>query len=142
MISGPIVIDASVVVEYLVKARYTEQATRIFRSMLDDPSVDLWAPDLIYPESISALRKLVRIGALSEKAALRAIDNVNRLPIAIATTAPLVHAIWKLKNAVTPYDACYIALARFLKAAFITADHKLARALSRSDDKIYQLDSL
>ena len=142
MISGPIVIDASVAVEYLIKARYTEQATKIFRSMLDDPAVELWAPDLIYPESISALRKLVRVESLSEKAALKAIDNLSRLPIAIATTAPLVHAIWKLKDVVTPYDASYVALARFLRAAFVTADNKLARALSRSDDNIYQLDSV
>jgi predicted nucleic acid-binding protein len=141
MISGPVVIDASVAVEYLVKARYTEQATRLFRSTLDDPAVELWAPDLIYSEAVSALRKLVKIGAFSPRIASNAIENLVRLPIAGVATAPLVPEMWKLKEILTAYDACYIALSRSLRAPFITADNKLVRAMSHTNDKIYQLES-
>ena len=36
--------------------------------------------------------------------------------------------MWKLRANVTSYDACYVALARELGCALVTADRKLSRA--------------
>lgn len=58
-LAGPAVIDASAVVEYLVVLTHTDAATRLFH-LAADRRVELWAPDLVYSESVSALRKLVR----------------------------------------------------------------------------------
>lgn len=49
MTDGPIVIDASVVVEYLVESPLTPFASRLFGRLLDTAvEVELWAPDLVY----------------------------------------------------------------------------------------------
>lgn len=142
MISGPMIIDASVAIEYLVKLRYTEKATRLFRSMLNDPAIELWAPDLIYPEALSALRKLVKAGHLSQKSGTKAVDNLVRLPVSVVGAASLVPEMWKLKDFLTAYDACYVALSRSLQAPLITADAKLVRAMSRTKDKVFELQTL
>jgi predicted nucleic acid-binding protein len=142
MISGPVIIDASVAIEYLVNLGNTEQATRLFRRILNDPGVELWAPDLFYPEAVSALRKLVKIGALSRKAGTKAVDNLVRLPVSVVGTAFLVPEMWRLKDFLTAYDACYVALSRSLQAPLITADAKLVRAMSHTKDKVFELQTL
>jgi predicted nucleic acid-binding protein len=48
---------------------------------------------------------------------------VRRFP-----TLPLLAEAWTLRANVTPYDACYVALARGLKCPLVTSDHKLSRA--------------
>ncbi len=123
------VIDASVVVEYLVSIRWADQATRIFRR-LTDPAADLelWAPDLIFVECASALRRLVATGAIDGPAGGRAVDKLPRLPIQAAGTAALIEDVWKLRATLTAYDACYVALASRLGATLVTADRALARA--------------
>jgi predicted nucleic acid-binding protein len=130
VISGPVVIDASVVVEYLVTSRYTLHASRLFGRLLDpDASLELWAPDLIYAEVASAVRKLTARRLLDSRAGERAVGQLVRLPIAVAGTQPLVADAWKMSDHVTVYDACYVLLARRLRAPFVTADDRFARAL-------------
>ncbi len=91
MTQGPVVVDASVVVEYLVDLSLTQRAIDLF-GILRDPEKDLelWAPDLIYAEVTSALRKLVRLKAIPAASGTRCIDRLTRLPITISGTAPLI----------------------------------------------------
>jgi predicted nucleic acid-binding protein len=133
MIPGVLVVDASVVVEYLVELTLTREAKRLFDMLREPEGMEFWAPDLIYPESVSALRKLVRSKAIPAAAGARAVDRLGRMPIAAVGTAALMPEVWKLRHTVTPYDACYVALARRLDAQFVTADQHLARALSAAD---------
>jgi predicted nucleic acid-binding protein len=142
MISGPVVIDASVAIEYLVNLRHTDQATRLFRSALDRSEVEFWAPDLIYTEAVLALRKMVKLRAITPKVGVTTVDKLAQLPITTVGTGPLVTEMWKLKDFLTAYDACYVALSRSLRAPLITADAKLARALLRSKDKVIDLSTL
>jgi hypothetical protein len=65
-LAGPVIVDASVAVEYLVAFSMTRQAQALFRTSVDG-DVELWAPDLLYPESVSALRRLVRVRAVRLK---------------------------------------------------------------------------
>ena len=122
-------VDASTVVEYLVELELTAPATRLFHWAAEG-RVELWAPDLVYPESASALRKLVRLGALDDSAA-EAVEHLTVLPIAAAGTAALMPEVWSLREYLTPYDACYVALADALDAAFVTAEEKLAEELRK-----------
>ena len=121
-------IDASVAVEYLVTLTLTPRAQAVFRATTDR-GLELWAPDLIYPESVSALRRLVRLGAILNTAGDVAIRQLIDLPLAIAPTRGLVRQTWPLRDALTSYDACYAVLAEALEAPFITADRPLAKAL-------------
>jgi predicted nucleic acid-binding protein len=130
LLAGPVVIDASAVVEYLVVLTLTDAATRLFHRAADG-AVELWAPDLVFPESVSALRKLVRREALTEASARTAVDHLTALPITAAGTAALMADAWRMKDHLTPYDACYVALADTLGAELVTAEQNLALELRK-----------
>ena len=124
-LAGPVVIDASAVVEYLVVLGLTDEATRLFH-LAAHGRVELWAPDLVYAESVSAIRKLLKIGAIAEPAAERAIDQLIQLPISITGTGALMAPVWNMRAFLTPYDACYVALADELASDFVTGERGLA----------------
>ena len=121
-----VVIDASVAVEFLVQLRHTAHADLLFGELGEaESTLQLWAPDLLFPESASALRKLVRLRAITTAAAATAVDRLGRLPVATTGTAALLADAWEMRNNVTIYDACYLALAKRLDAPFVTADERL-----------------
>ena len=123
------VVDASVAVEYVVAISLTTHAQALFRATVDR-DVELWAPDLLYAESVSAVRRLLRLRAISTVAADAAVARLTQLPLTISGTSGLMARAWQLRDTVTPYDACYAALAETLDAPFVTADRRLARALA------------
>lgn len=129
-LAGPVVVDASAVVEYLVELTLSDPATRLFH-LTAEGRVELWAPDLVYPESASALRKLVRLDAITATDARSAVDNLVDLPISIAGAAALMPEVWRMQAFLTPYDACYVALADALGAELVTAERNLATELRK-----------
>lgn len=140
-LAGPVVVDASVVVEYVVAFTLTDAATRLFHRAADG-RVELWAPDLVYAEAASALRKLVRLGAVPDTPAKRAIDHLPQLPITATGTAALMPTVWKMRAFLTTYDACYVTLAEALDAAFITGERKLAAELRKRRKRARYLGDL
>lgn len=140
-LSGPVVIDASAVVEYLVVLTMTDSATRLFH-LVAQGRVELWAPDLVYSESASALRKLVQLGSLSRSAARLAVQHLVQLPITTTGTAALLPEMWRMRAFLTPYDACYVALAGELGATFVTAERKLAVELRKRRKRVRFLANL
>src|SRR5260370_852046 len=74
------------------------------------------AAELVCPESASAVRKPVHGKGISASAGARAVRYLAQLPIATTGTAALIMAVWKMRQYVSPYDACYLALARRLRA--------------------------
>ena len=67
-------------------------------------------------------------GSLDEKRATQALADMTALPIDIYPTAPLLARAWQLRDNLTPYDACYVALAEALCCPLLTADARLSRA--------------
>jgi predicted nucleic acid-binding protein len=88
----------------------------------------LAAPDLLRVEAASVIRRQLASGALTPAQANNAIEDLLNLPIAVYPTAPLLRRAWELRDNVTAYDACYVALAEALGCALATADHRLANA--------------
>ncbi|HVO24867.1 MAG TPA: type II toxin-antitoxin system VapC family toxin [Candidatus Margulisiibacteriota bacterium] len=141
MISGAVVVDASVVVEFLVDLGRARQAARVFSGLLaPERSLEIWAPDLVYAESASALRKLVQRKVIGVAAGTWAMQQLTRLPIMATGTAALMPEVWRMRGGLTAYDACYVALAQRLGATLVTADERLVRARRR--DRIVLLDAL
>jgi predicted nucleic acid-binding protein len=140
-LAGPVIVDASVAVEYLVAFSMTRQAQALFRTSVDG-DVELWAPDLLYPESVSALRRLVRVRAVRLEAAATAVRDLVQLPLTIAGTSGLAEHAWQLRDMMTPYDACYVALAHALDGPVVTADRRLARAAAASGGRAVFLGDL
>jgi predicted nucleic acid-binding protein len=138
---GPVVIDASVAVEYLIASALTGSAQALVRTVIDG-GVELWAPDLIYAESVSAFRKLTRLRAIGTAEGDQAVADLLRLPITTTGTRDLMTRVWALRGAVTPYDACYTALAEALGAPFVTADRRLVRSLDQAGARALYLGAL
>lgn len=88
----------------------------------------LAAPDLVRVEVLSVIRRQLTIGTLTIDQAEQAVDDLVDLPIADCPTAALLPRIWDLRDNLTAYDACYIALAESLGCTLLTADVRLSRA--------------
>jgi predicted nucleic acid-binding protein len=144
VIVGPVVVDASVAVELLVDLGLAEAADRFWARVLraEAERVEPWAPDLIFPETTSALRKLVLRGEIPAAAGQRAVDQLAQLPIQVAGTARFMREAWRLRASLTPYDASYVLLARHLSAPLVTADSNQVRSRARSKDRVLHLAEL
>ncbi len=116
------VIDASAVVELLMAselAKVVEQAIR---------GVRLIAPDSINPEVLQSIRGIERSGEIDRTRGGEMVDDFLDMTLARMPTVGLLEDAWSLRANVSAYDACYVALARELKAELITADRRLANA--------------
>ena len=86
------------------------------------------APHLIDVEALSALRGLVRGDKLSEARAADARRDLADLVIRRYPLAGIADRVWALRNAMTTYDACFIALAEALTCPVVTCDKRLAQS--------------
>ncbi len=88
----------------------------------------LACPDLAHAEVLSVLRRLVLNETLSLDRANAAVRALNALPVVVYPVKPLLNRCWQLRDDVTAYDACYVALAEALGCVLVTADVRLANA--------------
>lgn len=86
------------------------------------------APDLIYLEVVSMLRKGLRRRLLPESRAAEALQSLVTVDIGIVDHRALLPRIWELRGTVTAYDAAYVAVAEDHGARLVTRDARLARA--------------
>lgn len=88
----------------------------------------LHAPELIEPETLNALRRLARSGQVSDERARQAVADLGDLRLVRYPHAPLRERVWSLRQALTAYDATYLALTEALDdPVLITADAGLAK---------------
>lgn len=74
------------------------------------------------------LRRHASHGRLTPQQADAAIADLLAFPVTVYPTGPLLRRVWELRQNVTAYDACYIALAEAVGYPLITADRRLASA--------------
>jgi predicted nucleic acid-binding protein len=118
-----IVVDASVVVQFLIKSAVSPHVV----SLIAGEDV-LAAPALLDYEAISALRRLTLAGEISDVGAQSALANLADLRIDRYEIEPLIDRIWSLRRSLTVYDASYVALAEQLDLPLHTTDSKLAKS--------------
>ncbi|HKY14223.1 MAG TPA: type II toxin-antitoxin system VapC family toxin [Microthrixaceae bacterium] len=118
-----LVVDASVLAPAIVDAG-TDGAT--VRARLRGETIA--GPDLLCVEVMAVIRKRVNAGALTAKQADAAVNDLLDLPVSVFPSAPLLRRAWALRDNVTAYDACYVALAEALDCPLLTADNRLASA--------------
>ena len=78
-------------------------------------------------EVLSGLRGLVRGGHLQPPHAQKRVDELAHAPLLRIDLRELLADAWSVSDAVSAYDAPYVALARREAIALFTADAKLAR---------------
>ncbi|WP_052436737.1 type II toxin-antitoxin system VapC family toxin [Georgenia sp. SUBG003] len=67
-------------------------------------------------------------GALDQRRACLALDDLVALPAERAPHRPLLDRVWQLRANLTVYDAVYVALAEALGAVLVTGDQRLGSA--------------
>ncbi len=120
-----IVIDCSALLALLLDPQGNASIAAVIEG-----AESLVAPDLIDVEMMSALRRLENFRRISPLVADRAVDQYLLLQIERFPAHELVPSIWKLRKNFSAYDAAYVALARSLKAPFLTGDRRLQRAVA------------
>jgi predicted nucleic acid-binding protein len=118
-----IVVDASTMVNMLV---YADERGRKARAVLGRDT-EWAAPEHWKAEVFSVLRGLLLGGKISEELAWRAIQRVLRLGVDHVSLDELFPRMWRLRAAISGYDAAYVALAEARGLALVTSDARLAR---------------
>lgn len=119
-----IVVDASAVLEMLLG---TERGVQVADRLLTAEQ-RLHAPHLIDVEISQALRRLVTLKEIDASRAELALGDYLALVIERHSHVEILPRLWQLRDALSAYDATYIALAEGLQAPLLTCDGKLARA--------------
>lgn len=114
------VVDASAIIEVFTSKEPARDLRR--RVLLGD----LIAPQLFDLEIAQVLRKLVMWDKLTETDAYETLSDIKESPILRCDHAPLLERIWELRQAITAYDAAYVALAERFDVPLITCDQRLA----------------
>jgi predicted nucleic acid-binding protein len=126
-----IVVDASVLLDFLL--RRPETLAGVEDALVGRADEPLRAPELIEPEMLNALRRLVRAADVDIQRATEAVADLARVRLVRYPHAPLRARVWALRDALSAYDATYFALAEALgDAVLLTADRGLAIVAERA----------
>lgn len=120
-----IVIDASALTDFLLGR--AEAVAALQAEVAEREHEPLHAPELVEPETLNALRRLVSAGLVSERRATEAVTDLASTRLMRYPHAPLRERVWELGSALSAYDATYLALAEALGAGvLLTSDAGLA----------------
>ena len=128
------VVDASVAVKWYLPANGEELVEQAFDllSAYRNRKITLFAPDLLWAEFGNVMSKAVRSGRVSEATAQLAITDILAWQFQIVNSDALLSKALTLAVSENRsfYDSLYVALAARLNIDLITADERLANALS------------
>ncbi len=125
-----IVVDASTLTDVLLGR--TAALDALGELTVGHEHAPLHAPELIEPETLSALRSLVMRGELDASRADEAVLAMSSLRCVRYPHTPFRRRVWELRHNLTPYDALYLALTEALGGAvLITGDAGLAAQAER-----------
>ena len=135
------VIDASVIIKLLVDEPLSDRADRLFEQLAENFESSFFVPDLLYIECANVLWKYTRRFGMTETEAKEKLEEIYSLAV---VAIPIVEHLPKaleiaIKNEISVYDGCYIAVAVFVKAPLVTADDKLVAKMSVEKTPILSL---
>jgi predicted nucleic acid-binding protein len=135
------VVDASVGIKLFLAEELSDRADALFAHLAADPPGQFSVPDLFYIECADILWKHTRRSGYPTEKALMALTDLGKLALKRYPTADLAAQALDvaIDKSITAYDACYVALALQLSVPFVTADGKLARALSGTKYQVHWL---
>lgn len=119
-----IVVDASAVVSALV---YADNRGRKARAVLRRDT-EWAAPEHWKVEVFAVLRRLAESAAITPDQAARAVSRLPRMGVDSVPMDRLLPRMWRLRAAVSGYDAPYVALAAERGITLVCANGDLARA--------------
>jgi predicted nucleic acid-binding protein len=117
---GLIVVDASALVELVRDGRHASPLIH---------ADSTHAPDCVFAEFLSSMRKAHRHRGLSAHRVAALLDWLHEAPIEAHPTREMLSLAWALRDRCSAYDAMYVVLARGLDCPLLTADARLARGV-------------
>jgi predicted nucleic acid-binding protein len=122
------VVDASVVVKWLVPEIHSDAARRLL--VVPHQYV---APDLLFAETANTIWKKIRREELTPEEGQQLVADIGQIAVETVPCRALAEDAHALANATgrTVYDSMYVALAVRLNTRAITADERLEAALKR-----------
>lgn len=123
------VVDASVVIEYLVTGNYTSNAIALFQQMTIEQR--LIVPEFCLLECTNVLWKHVRFQDMLVSQAETLLKDLRKLPLKRVAVKALLPAALRigLLHQLAIYDSVYIALANHVNIPLITIDERQAHAV-------------
>ena len=117
-----LVVDASVAIKWFTPEIYTPAAERLLAS-----PAEFAAPDLLFAEIASILRKKVLRGELRDEKAVQAFEKLQQIDVKTVPCRELAEEAYGLavRTGASAYDSMYLALAVRLETRLITADLRL-----------------
>jgi predicted nucleic acid-binding protein len=118
-----IVLDTSALVTTLVSRQPRPELVSRVAS-----AGSLHSPHHIDVEFLSALRGLVLGGKLTVDRAADARQDFANLRLLRYPIRIVAHRAWEMRQSVSAYDACFLALAEVLDCPLVTCDRRMASA--------------
>ncbi len=124
-----LVVDASVAIKWFLPEIHSDEARLILESKWE-----IWAPDYIWAEFGSALRKKIRLEEVTVEEAEGILKDFMRFPIQTHGSKLLLNSAWGLTkiSGATIYDSLYLALANSRECSLVTADNKFYQSIKSS----------
>ena len=126
-----LVVDASVAIKWFLLEIHSDEARMILESKWE-----LMAPDFIWAEFGSTLRKKVRLKEMTVQEAEGILNDFMRFPLQTYGSKFLLNSAWQLahESGDTIYDSLYLALANSRGCSLVTADKKFYESISKGID--------
>jgi predicted nucleic acid-binding protein len=121
-----LIIDASVLIKFFVPEVLSSKAEQLL-VRVEEGSIRLFAPDLIYAEAGNALWKKHRLKELTQSEVDKITDLIASIPLKVEPSKALFPLAIDIAIAyeVTVYDALYLSMAKVYETQMMTADKKL-----------------
>lgn len=129
--NSAVVVDASLVVKWLVLEVHSDKAYELARSWVRT-GVRPMAPHLMPVEAANALYRRAQRKDISAEASEKLLDGLLSAGIEMVTPQGLYQRALALASRLglsAVYDACYLALADMLDCDLWTADERLCRSV-------------
>lgn len=122
------IVDASVVVERLIRNTYTPNAQALFQRALHRDK--FFIPEFGFIECVNVLWKSVRFQNMPLTQAQTLIRDLKQLPLQFTEVDDILEPALNIgiKYQLAVYDSIYIALAQKLNKPLITLDQKQSNA--------------
>ena len=126
-------VDASFVVSWLVPSQRSTAVEGVWVGYARGED-DFIGPPLLYPETLSAVRRLASRGLLEQDEAQGLVFDFLSLDIPTPRPVGMYQRAYELAaryGRSTVYDTCYLALAELFSCELLTLDQRLYHAVSR-----------
>ena len=126
-----VLLDSSIVLKWFRKDEIWREAALNLREAYLDGHMVIFVPDLLIYEIANVLRYKPDLTQLQVQEALKSLYDMQIRMVEISHGVIMEAIQLAYFHAITVYDATFIAMAKYFKVPFITADEKLIQDLSK-----------